>query len=60
MSTEFLQDIQNTAEQVRSNSDVLVVIGIGGSYLGSKAVIEALATNMLVVLLLQNQMRVPM
>lgn len=44
MSNEFLQDIQNTAEQVRSTSDVLVVIGIGGSYLGSKAVIEALST----------------
>ncbi|WP_254771396.1 glucose-6-phosphate isomerase [Psychrobacillus sp. OK028] len=44
MSTEFLQDIQNTAEQVRSHSDVLVVIGIGGSYLGSKAIIEALSS----------------
>ena len=44
MSTDFLQDIQKTAEQVRSNSDVLVVIGIGGSYLGSKAVIEALSS----------------
>ena len=44
MSNEFLQDIQNTAEQIRSTSDVLVVIGIGGSYLGSKAVIESLST----------------
>lgn len=44
MNSEFLQDIQKTAEQVRNNSDVLVVIGIGGSYLGSKAVIEALST----------------
>lgn len=40
----FLQDIKQTAEHLRSNSDVLVVIGIGGSYLGSKAVIEALST----------------
>lgn len=40
----FLQDIKNTAEHIRSNSDVLVVVGIGGSYLGSKAVIEALST----------------
>ena len=38
----FLEDIRQTAEHIRSNSDVLVVIGIGGSYLGSKAVIEAL------------------
>lgn len=44
ISSEFLQDIQKTADQVSSISDVLVVIGIGGSYLGSKAVIEALAT----------------
>ncbi|MEK4520354.1 glucose-6-phosphate isomerase [Psychrobacillus sp. FSL W7-1493] len=40
----FLQDIKQTAEHIRSNSDVLVVIGIGGSYLGSKAVLESLAT----------------
>lgn len=44
ISEEFLQDIQETAEYIRSTSDVLIVIGIGGSYLGSKAVIEALST----------------
>lgn len=43
-SLEFLQDIKQTAEHIRSTSDVLVVIGIGGSYLGSKAIIEALST----------------
>ena len=33
------------AEKIRSNSQVLVVIGIGGSYLGARAAIEALAGN---------------
>lgn len=36
------EDIKSAAEKIRNDSDVLVVIGIGGSYLGSKAVIEAL------------------
>ena len=34
--------IQKAAEKIKKNSDVLVVIGIGGSYLGARAVIEAL------------------
>ena len=33
------------ADKIRANSDVLVVIGIGGSYLGARAAIEALAGN---------------
>ena len=32
--------IKNAAERIRKNSDVLVVIGIGGSYLGARAAIE--------------------
>lgn len=36
---EFLR-VKKTAEKIRNDSDVLVVIGIGGSYLGSRAVIE--------------------
>ena len=32
--------IQNAAERIQKNSDVLVVIGIGGSYLGARAAIE--------------------
>ncbi len=31
-----------TAERIRNNADVLIVIGIGGSYLGAKSCIEAL------------------
>ena len=34
--------IKNAAKKIQKNSDVLVVIGIGGSYLGARAVIEAL------------------
>lgn len=34
--------IKIAAEKIRQDSEVLVVIGIGGSYLGAKAVIEAL------------------
>ena len=39
---ELLQDILNTAEEIRQRCTALVVIGIGGSYLGAKACIELL------------------
>lgn len=42
---EEFQRIQKAAEEIKNNSDVLVVIGIGGSYLGARAVIEALKSN---------------
>ena len=42
ISTEEIKKIQETAEKIRSNSEVLVCIGIGGSYLGHRAIIEAL------------------
>jgi glucose-6-phosphate isomerase len=38
-----LEKIEKTAGHLRSVSDTTVVIGIGGSYLGSKAVIESLS-----------------
>ncbi|MBR3869904.1 MAG: glucose-6-phosphate isomerase [Clostridia bacterium] len=37
---EEFEDIKKTAEKIRSDSDVLVVIGIGGSYLGARSAIE--------------------
>lgn len=37
--------IKETAAKLREVSDVLLVIGIGGSYLGARAVIEALAED---------------
>lgn len=39
---EEFDRIQKAAERIRQKADVLVVIGIGGSYLGAKAVIDAL------------------
>lgn len=35
--------IKKAAEKIKKDSDVLVVIGIGGSYLGARAVIEGLS-----------------
>lgn len=37
--------IKKAAEKIRKDSDVLVAIGIGGSYLGAKAVINALSNS---------------
>ena len=42
---ELITDIENTAEKLRKNIDILVVVGIGGSYLGAKAIIDALSNN---------------
>ncbi len=41
---EFVR-IKKCAEKIRSDSDVLVVIGIGGSYLGARAAIEFVKGN---------------
>ena len=38
---EEFERIKKAANKIQSDSDVLVVIGIGGSYLGARAVIEA-------------------
>ena len=40
--TEEMIRIQKAADQIRADSDVFVVIGIGGSYLGPRAAIELL------------------
>ncbi|MGN1327481.1 MAG: glucose-6-phosphate isomerase [Clostridia bacterium] len=37
--------IKECAQKIQQDSEVLVVIGIGGSYLGARAVIEALTNN---------------
>lgn len=37
--------IKKAADKIKSDSEVLVVIGIGGSYLGAKAAIEMLGKN---------------
>ena len=38
-------EIKKAAEKIQSDSDALVVIGIGGSYLGARAAVEALNNN---------------
>ena len=44
-SDELLDDINATAARLCELCDVVVAIGIGGSYLGAKAVIEALSNS---------------
>ena len=39
---EEFSRIQKAAEKIKADSDVLIVIGIGGSYLGARAAIECL------------------
>ena len=41
----FLDEIQATADILRAKCEVIVVAGIGGSYLGARAVIEALGNS---------------
>jgi glucose-6-phosphate isomerase len=43
----LLESIHSTADEVREHADVFVCIGIGGSYLGAQAVIEALTPQLL-------------
>ena len=45
ITNEFIEEINATAATLRQNCDVVVVAGIGGSYLGARAVIEALSNN---------------
>jgi glucose-6-phosphate isomerase len=40
---EEFKRIKTAAEKIKSDSDVLIVIGIGGSYLGAKAAIDLLS-----------------
>ena len=42
---EEFERIKKAAEKIRRESDILVVIGIGGSYLGARAVIDALTSS---------------
>lgn len=39
---EELEKVQETAKRLRENTDIFLVVGIGGSYLGAKAGIEML------------------
>jgi glucose-6-phosphate isomerase len=39
-----VEEVREVANSIRKKTDILVVIGIGGSYLGARAVIEALSS----------------
>lgn len=52
------EKIKKAAEKIQSDSDILLVIGIGGSYLGARAVIEAL-TNTFYNLLDKEERKTP-
>lgn len=41
---EEFSRIKKASEYIKENADILIVIGIGGSYLGARAVIEALTS----------------
>lgn len=45
ITDEVLSEIEGVAKQLIAISDVVVVIGIGGSYLGAKAVLEGLGNS---------------
>ncbi|MDD6506485.1 MAG: glucose-6-phosphate isomerase [Prevotellaceae bacterium] len=45
ITPEFIAEIQAVADTLRAKCEVVVVAGIGGSYLGARAVIEALGNS---------------
>jgi len=45
ITPSFLDELQDCANVLRQNCEVVVVAGIGGSYLGARAVIEALSNS---------------
>ena len=45
ITDEHLRDIEDSAKVLRTHCDAVVVVGIGGSYLGARAVIDALSSS---------------
>ena len=45
ITAEFIAELNATAQVLRENCEVVVVAGIGGSYLGARTVIEALSNS---------------
>ena len=43
MSNELVSDIESVAQTLRAKSEIFVIIGIGGSYLGARSIIESLS-----------------
>lgn len=46
ITEEEIEKIKKAADKIRTNAQVLVVIGTGGSYLGAKAVIDSLSDSL--------------
>ncbi len=51
----LLTDIEKTAARIKAQSKVAVVVGIGGSYLGARAIIDALSSNFYQMQYQQNE-----
>lgn len=45
ISEDLIEEIENKAEFLRQKASTLVVVGVGGSYLGAKAISEALLSK---------------
>ena len=45
ITSDFIGELNATAQVLRENCEVVVVAGIGGSYLGARTVIEALSNS---------------
>ncbi|MDO5557739.1 MAG: glucose-6-phosphate isomerase [Clostridia bacterium] len=45
INDELLNDIKDCSEKIKKMSEIFIVIGIGGSYLGARAVIDSLTSN---------------
>lgn len=45
ISEQEIAAMEKTAERLRKQCEIVVIIGIGGSYLGAKAIIEALSNS---------------
>lgn len=45
ITQEHINDLKQTAKTLQDNCEVVVIAGIGGSYLGARAVIEALSNS---------------
>jgi glucose-6-phosphate isomerase len=45
ISFDDIKKIENTASFFKKSCDIVIIIGIGGSYLGAKAVVDAFQKN---------------
>jgi len=58
ITENLISDIENTVNSLKNEIMFMVIIGIGGSYLGSKAIIDALSDNFSMVKSKPGQIKV--